>query len=191
MILLVGLGNPGSGYAATRHNVGFRVVDAFVARHGANGFRARFDGELTQLDVAGERVVILKPMTYMNRSGHSVRAALAFYKLAPATLLVVHDELDLEPGDVRLKFGGGEAGHNGLKSISEQLGTNEYARLRCGIGRAPGGASTTSDYVLSAFPLADQTVVEEMVGKAVEVIGHVIERGISSAMNVANRRPKP
>lgn len=134
--------------------------------------------------------MVLKPMTYMNRSGFSVRAALAFYKLEPSTLLVVHDELDLEPGDVRLKVGGGEAGHNGLKSISDQLGTNEYARLRCGIGRSPGGASTTSDYVLSPFPLADQALVEEMVNKAVEVIGHVIERGVSSAMNVANRKPK-
>lgn len=190
MILLVGLGNPGSRYADTRHNVGFRVVDRFAERHGSVGFRSRFEGELTQIDVFGERTIVLKPMTYMNRSGHAVQSALAFYKLATDSLLVVHDELDLEVGDVRLKVGGGEAGHNGLRSITEQLGTNEYARLRCGIGRSPAGTSTTSDYVLSGFPLADHALVEQMVDKAVEAIRHVIERGISSAMNVTNRKPK-
>lgn len=127
MILLVGLGNPGSRYADTRHNVGFRVVDKFAERHGSGGYRTRFEAETSQLDSAGERVVVLKPMTYMNRSGHSVRAALSFFKLAPDALIVVHDELDLELGDVRLKVGGGEAGHNGLRSITEQLGTNEFA----------------------------------------------------------------
>jgi peptidyl-tRNA hydrolase, PTH1 family len=190
VIFLVGLGNPGSRYADTRHNIGFRVVDRFAERHGSVGFRSRFEGELTQIDVFGERVAVLKPMTYMNRSGHAVQAAMAFYKLATDSLLVVHDELDLELGDVRLKLGGGEAGHNGLRSVTEQLGTNQYARLRCGIGRAASGASATSDYVLSGFSLADHEIVEQMVDKAVEAIRHVIERGMSSAMNVTNRKPK-
>ncbi len=190
MILLVGLGNPGPRYAATRHNIGFRVVDKFAERNRVLGFRSRFEAEFAQLDLAGERVYLLKPMTFMNCSGHSVRSALAFYKLEPADVLVVHDELDLELGDLRLKIGGGEAGHNGLRSISEQLGTNEYGRIRCGIGRAPGGASTAADYVLDGFSLADQPLVESLIDRAVEAIRHVIERGTSSAMNVTNRKPK-
>jgi PTH1 family peptidyl-tRNA hydrolase len=191
VILLVGLGNPGPRYAATRHNIGFRVVDAFAEQHRFAGFRSRFEAEFAQVDALGERIYLLKPMTYMNCSGHSVRAALGFYKLAPADVLVVHDELDLELGDLRLKVGGGEAGHNGLRSITEQLGTNEYARVRCGIGRSPGGASTGADYVLDGFSLAEQPLVESLIDKGVEAIRHVIERGISSAMNVTNRKPRP
>jgi peptidyl-tRNA hydrolase, PTH1 family len=190
VILLVGLGNPGPRYADTRHNTGFRVVDRFAERHRSLGFQRRFEAEFAQLDVLGERIYLLKPMTFMNRSGYSVRAALAFYKLESTDVLVVHDELDLELGDLRLKVGGGEAGHNGLRSITEQLGTSEYARLRCGIGRLTGGASTGADYVLDGFPLADQPLVEQLIDGAVEAIGHVIERGLSSAMNVTNRRPK-
>jgi PTH1 family peptidyl-tRNA hydrolase len=126
----------------------------------------------------------------MNRSGHSVRPALAFFKLTEKDLLVVHDELDLVPCELRLKQGGGEAGHNGLKSITEQLGTSDYARLRCGIGRSQGGKGTVADYVLDAFPLADQPLVEQMVDGAVEAIERVVKEGIASAMNVTNRKPK-
>lgn len=190
MILVVGLGNPGPRYHATRHNIGFRAVDRLVERHGAGGFRSRFEGEFTQLELQGERVVVLKPMTFMNRSGHSVRPALSFFKLTPSDLLVVHDELDLAPGELRLKQGGGEAGHNGLRSISEQLGTQDYARVRCGIGRSPGGPGTVADYVLDAFPLADQPLVEQTVDGAVEAIVRVVKEGMSSAMNVTNRKPK-
>lgn len=190
MILVVGLGNPGPRYQATRHNIGFRAVDRLVERHGSVGFRSRFEGEIAQLDLHGERLLVLKPQTYMNRSGHSVRPALAFFKLTEKDLLVVHDELDLVPYELRLKQGGGEAGHNGLKSITEQLGTSDYARLRCGIGRSQGGKGTVADYVLDAFPLADQPLVEQMVDGAVEAIERVVKEGISSAMNVTNRKPK-
>ncbi|MGC4069870.1 MAG: aminoacyl-tRNA hydrolase [Polyangiaceae bacterium] len=161
-----------------------------VERHGAVGFRSRFEGEFAQLDILGERVLVLKPQTFMNRSGHSVRPALGFFKLTEKDLLVVHDELDLSPGKIRLKMGGGEAGHNGLRSISEQLGSQNYARLRCGIGRSQGGPGTVADYVLDAFPPADQPLVEQMVDGAVEAIGRVIKEGISSAMNTTNRRSK-
>jgi PTH1 family peptidyl-tRNA hydrolase len=190
VILLVGLGNPGPRYAGTRHNIGFRVVDHFAEQHRAPGFRARFEGEFSQLDAFGERVYLLKPQTFMNRSGHSVRAALAFYKLEPSDVLVVHDELDLPLGEFRLKKGGGEAGHNGLRSITEQFGTSDYARLRCGIGRSEGETGTTADYVLDGFPLVDQPLVERMVEGAVQAIRLVIERDLSSAMNVTNRKPK-
>ena len=190
MILLVGLGNPGPRYAVTRHNIGFRVIDVFAERRGSAAFRSRFEGEFLQIDAFGERIYLLKPMTFMNRSGYSVRAAMAFYKLEAADILVVHDELDLELGDLRLKMGGGEAGHNGLRSITEQLGTCNYGRLRCGIGRAPGGPSTGADYVLDAFALADQPLVDQLIDGAVEAVRHVIERGLSSAMNVTNRKTK-
>jgi PTH1 family peptidyl-tRNA hydrolase len=190
VILVVGLGNPGPRYQATRHNIGFRAVDRLVERHGSAGFRSRFEGEFAQLDVSGERVVVLKPMTFMNRSGHSVRPAMAFFKLSPKDLLVVHDELDLALGDVRLKVGGGEAGHNGLRSISEQLGTSDYARLRCGIGRAQSGTGTVADYVLDGFPLADQALAEQMVDGATEALVRVVKDGIAVAMNQTNRRSK-
>lgn len=190
MILVVGLGNPGPRYQATRHNIGFRAVDRLVERHGSVGFRSRFEGEFAQLDISGERVVVLKPMTFMNRSGHSVRPAMAFFKLCAKELLVVHDELDLALGDVRLKLGGGEAGHNGLRSVSEQLGTSDYARLRCGIGRSQGGAGTVADYVLDGFPPADQALAEQMVDGAVEALVRVIKDGITVAMNQTNRRLK-
>lgn len=190
MILLVGLGNPGPRYAATRHNIGFRVVDRFVERRGVFAFRSGFEGETLQVDCFGQRVCVLKPMTYMNRSGHSVRAAVGFYKLTPSELIIVHDELDLPFGDLRLKMGGGHAGHNGLRSISEQLGTGDYMRLRCGIGRAADNSGSTADYVLNAFPSADEPLVEQLMGRAVEAIDHLIERGLSSAMNVTNRKPK-
>jgi PTH1 family peptidyl-tRNA hydrolase len=126
----------------------------------------------------------------MNRSGHSVRPALSYFKLTEKDLLVVHDELDLPPYELRLKLGGGEAGHNGLKSITEQLGTSDYARLRCGIGRSQGGKGTVADYVLDGFPLADQPLVEQMIDGAVEAIERVVKEGISSAMNVTNRKLK-
>jgi PTH1 family peptidyl-tRNA hydrolase len=190
VILVVGLGNPGPRYQETRHNIGFRAVERLVERHGSVGFRSRFEGEVAQLDVEGERLIVLKPQTFMNRSGHSVRPAMAFFKLTAKDLLVVHDELDLAPGDLRLKVGGGEAGHNGLRSITEQLGTSDYARLRCGIGRSSGGKGTVADYVLDAFPPADLPLVEQMVNGAVEAIVRVIKEGMSSAMNVTNRKPK-
>lgn len=190
MILVVGLGNPGPRYHATRHNIGFRAVDRLVERHGPFGFRSRFEGEFAQVDVSGERVIVLKPMTFMNRSGHSVRPALSFFKLTHKELLVVHDELDLAPGEIKLKQGGGEAGHNGLRSISEQLGTQDYARVRCGIGKSPGGPGTVADYVLDAFPLADQTLVEQMVEGAATAIVKVVTEGMSAAMNVTNRKPR-
>ena len=190
MILVVGLGNPGPRYHWTRHNIGFLAVDRLVERRGTGGFRSRFEGEIAQLDLLGERLMVLKPQTFMNRSGHSVRPALSYFKLTEKDLLVVHDELDLPPYELRLKLGGGEAGHNGLKSITEQLGTSDYARLRCGIGRSQGGKGTVADYVLDAFPLADQPLVEQMIDGAVEAIERVVKEGISSAMNVTNRKLK-
>ena len=145
MILVVGLGNPGPRYALTRHNAGFLVIDALSLSPLAKGqrvvpFQSRFEAQYAELELAGKRVGLLKPETFMNASGRSVRAAAGALKLDPEAVLVVHDELDLGFGELRLKSGGGDGGHRGVRSISAELGTPSYGRLRVGIGRPPEGA---------------------------------------------------
>ena len=192
MILVAGLGNPGPRYDATRHNVGFRIVDRWVNRHGFQAWRDKFEGQYTSVNWAnGERVIALKPMTFMNLSGFAVRAALNFFKLESSELLVVHDELDLPFGDFRLKLGGGDAGHNGIGSIIEQLGTDAFARLRFAIGRPPPDFSGSgADFALEGFPLAETSRVEELIETCSQVLDQVVEDGLSSAMNVSNRKKK-
>lgn len=160
MWLLVGLGNPGDKYANNRHNVGFMAIDAI-----ANGavsfpcFKSKFQSEMSEANVAGTRLVLLKPQTFMNESGQAVRKAAQFYKIPPERIVVIHDELDLKPGEVRLKKDGGLAGHNGLKSIKAHIGTADFWRFRVGIGH-PGEKSRVSGYVLSDFAKAEAPVVE-------------------------------
>jgi PTH1 family peptidyl-tRNA hydrolase len=192
VILIVGLGNPGSRYEATRHNVGFRIVDRWVNRQRQQVWREKFEGQFASINRAnGERVILLKPMTFMNLSGFSVRAASSFFKLEPAEILVVHDELDLPFGEFRLKLGGGDAGHNGIGSIIEQMGTDAFARLRFGIGRPPADfVGSGADFVLEGFPPADCSQVEELIDAASKVLDQVIDNGLSSAMNVSNRKKK-
>jgi len=192
VILVAGLGNPGPRYEATRHNAGFRVVDRWVERHGGASWRDKFEGQLASVDCkSGERVLVLKPMTFMNLSGHCVRAAMSFFKIDPANLLVVHDELDLPFGEYRLKQGGGAAGHNGVSSIIEQLGTDGFARLRFGIGRAPADfVGSVADFVLESFPLADRAQLTELIDTSSKVLDQVVNDGLSAAMNKSNRRKK-
>ena len=192
MILVAGLGNPGPRYEATRHNVGFRVVDRWVERHGGASWRDKFEGQLASVDCkSGERVLVLKPMTFMNLSGHCVRAAMSFFKIDPADLLLVHDELDLPFGEYRLKQGGGAAGHNGVSSVIEQLGTDAFARLRFGIGRAPADfVGSVADFVLESFPLADRAQLTELIDTSSKVLDQVVNDGLSAAMNKSNRRKK-
>lgn len=173
MKLIVGLGNPGGEYEETRHNVGFMVADGLREAFGLPIFARKCKGLASKGRVAGEDVVLLKPQTFMNLSGESVQAAVAFYKLKPADLLVIHDELDIAPGLLKFKVGGGDAGHNGLKSITSALGTADYARLRVGIGR-PVHKSQVSDYVLSPFSAEEAVVVAERVGWIVENIGKLM-----------------
>ena len=146
MHLVAGLGNPGPKYAGNRHNVGFMVVDELARRWGAPSFRSKCKGELTKVAVGGQDVVLLKPMTYMNRSGESVQAAMQFFKVPVGHVACIHDELDLELGVVRLKVGGGTAGHNGLRSVIQHCGSPDFLRCRVGIGRPergqPGAART-------------------------------------------------
>lgn len=188
-MIVVGLGNPGPEYAQTRHNLGFMVVDELAARAGGAAFRNKFQGELAESRVGGGPATLLKPQTYMNNSGRSVQAALAFYKLPPSELLVVHDELDLEFGDVRLKQGGGNAGHNGLKSITQSLGTPDYARLRVGIGKpSPGFGGSGADFVLEGFRAAEKAELGRLVERAADAVELVAKVGLAAAMNTTNRR---
>ena len=153
MQLWVGLGNPGARYAGNRHNIGFMVLDRIAADHGFSPWRARFQGMAAEGVIAGEKLALLKPGTFMNLSGQSVSEALRFYKLEPANMVVFHDELDLAPGKIKGKTGGGHAGHNGLRSIHDHVG-EAYGRIRLGIGH-PGHKDAVADYVLQDFAKTD------------------------------------
>jgi peptidyl-tRNA hydrolase, PTH1 family len=161
MLLIVGLGNPGAQYALHRHNVGFMAVDAIHRRHGFPPWRRRFQGELAEATLSGEKVLLLKPQTYMNESGRAVQAAAAFYKLQVANIVVIHDEVDLPPGKTRMKTGGGAAGHNGLRSIDAALGPG-YRRVRVGVGH-PGAKEAVPHYVLHDFAKADQDWLKPLI----------------------------
>ena len=161
MILIVGLGNPGQKYEKNRHNVGFMAVDRIAADHGFGPWRARFQGEVAEGRLGDLRVTLLRPGTFMNLSGQSVGEAMRYLKLSPDAVIVLHDELDLAPGKVRLKTGGGHAGHNGLRSIHQHIG-EEYRRLRIGIGH-PGHKDRVAGYVLSDFAKADQDWLDDLM----------------------------
>jgi PTH1 family peptidyl-tRNA hydrolase len=156
--LVVGLGNPGPEYAHQRHNVGFMAVDAIARIHGISPWRKRFAGDAAEGTIGGVKVLLLKPLTYMNDSGRAVQDAARFYKLGPEDVIVLHDELDLVPGKVRVKRGGGAAGHNGLRSTDAEIGP-DYLRVRIGIGH-PGDKSRVTPYVLSNFAKAEKPMVD-------------------------------
>jgi PTH1 family peptidyl-tRNA hydrolase len=160
MLLFVGLGNPGAKYARNRHNIGFMAVDEIARRHGFAPWRRRFQGETSEGTLDTERVILLKPTTYMNESGRSVQEAASFFKISPGDVTVFQDELELQPAKLRVKVGGGIAGHNGLRSISTHIG-NEYRRVRLGIGH-PGIKELVHGHVLSDFAKADMPWVEAL-----------------------------
>jgi PTH1 family peptidyl-tRNA hydrolase len=201
MRLLVGLGNPGAAYARHRHNIGFMAIDAIAAHHRLSTFRsrARFAAEIAEGTIEGLPVLAIKPATYMNESGRAVGALLHFHKLTPADAIVFHDELDLAPGRLRVKFGGGAAGHNGLRSLEAHIGA-DFWRVRLGIGH-PGDAALVSHFVLSDFSIADRDWLGPLIeGLAVEA--PLLLRGEDNAFmsKVAQRltparpkapRPKP
>ena len=162
MLLFVGLGNPGARYVGNRHNIGFMVVEAIAKRHGIGPFRRRFQGVSAEGPLGGERVLLLLPGTYMNDSGRAVAEAAHFYKLGLPDITVFHDEIELVPGKVRVKTGGGIAGHNGLRSISAHVG-NEYRRVRIGVGH-PGVKEMVHPHVLSDFAKSEQPWVEALCG---------------------------
>ena len=178
-LLVAGLGNPGGGYERTRHNMGFLVADELARRHDGS-FRSKFNGRLAEVRLDGLRVGILKPETYMNVSGKSVAAARKFFKVDPEDLLIVHDDVDLVPGRLQARLGGGLAGHNGLRSIAGALGTENFLRLRIGVGRPErGDPRPVADYVLSEFePEFD---VDALVMRAADAVEVIAADGLSEA----------
>ena len=190
MKLVVGLGNPGSKYVGTRHNIGFDVVDYLAAAPGVGRWRSRFEAQLTEAVEGTEQVLLLKPETFMNLSGRAVRAAADFYKLAPADLLVVCDDIALPLGKLRVRARGSDGGQKGLRSIQEHLGTDEYPRLRIGVG-APGEHLDASDHVLSRFKPGERKAVEEVVAQAAQAVLLWVRQGIDVCMNRVNGEPKP
>lgn len=161
MKLFVGLGNPGPKYSRTRHNIGFMAVDQIARDHGFPAFRSKFQGEITEGRVGSERVILLKPQTFMNLSGQSVGEAMRFYKLTPDDITIFHDEIDLAPNKVRLKTGGGHAGHNGLRSVHQHIGP-DYHRVRLGVGH-PGRKEAVPGYVLHDFAKADENWLDDVL----------------------------
>ena len=183
-LLVAGLGNPGREYERTRHNVGWLVADELARRHGGS-YRSKFSGRLADVRIDGKRVALLYPETYMNESGRSVGAAARFFKVPPEQTLLVHDDVDLDEGRLQARLGGGLAGHNGLRSIAQHLGTNDFLRLRIGVGRPErGDPRPVADYVLSPFdPSFD---VDALVARAADAVEAVAAEGLPAAQTKFN-----
>jgi PTH1 family peptidyl-tRNA hydrolase len=184
MFLVVGLGNPGKEYEGTRHNVGFELVDLLAQRSNAQRYKNELKAETTKTRIAGEEVMLVKPQTFMNLSGDSVQALAHYYKVTPAQIVVAHDELDFEPGVVRLKIGGGHGGNNGLRSIIANLGA-DFVRIRIGIGKPPS-ADRGADWVLSRFDKRSRSLIDEALVRSSEAIEAIMVRGAAKAMNEVN-----
>jgi PTH1 family peptidyl-tRNA hydrolase len=189
--LVVGLGNPGPSYAGHRHNVGFLVADELARRIGAGfsvpkGMRAEVaEGRLGPPGADSPRVVLVKPRTYMNESGGAVAKLLGYFKIDPEYLVVVHDELDLEPGQLRVKLGGGDNGHNGLRSIRGMLGTGDFYRVRIGVGRPPG-RQEAADFLLSNFPAGAREAVAVEVNRAADAVESLVDVGLERTQSAFN-----
>ncbi len=183
-LLVAGLGNPGREHERDRHNVGWMVIDELARRCDAS-FKSKFNGRVGETRVAGARVALLKPETYMNESGRSISAAARFFKVNPDDVLVVHDDVDLDPGRLQARLGGGLAGHNGLRSIAQALGTREFLRLRIGVGRpGRGDPRDVADYVLAAFEPHDDR--EGMVSRAADAVELLLAEGLDEAQRRFN-----
>jgi PTH1 family peptidyl-tRNA hydrolase len=183
-LLVAGLGNPGSEHARDRHNVGWMVVDELARRH-EGSFKAKFRGRLADVRVGDAKLVLLKPETYMNESGASIQAASSFYKLPPEQVLVVHDDVDFETGRLQARAGGGLAGHNGLRSFAQRLGSQDFLRLRIGVGRpGRGDQRPVADYVLSGFAAEDDA--EAIVGRAADAVECLVAEGLEETQRRFN-----
>jgi PTH1 family peptidyl-tRNA hydrolase len=185
-LLVAGLGNPGREYARNRHNVGWMVVDELARRHGGS-WRAKFNGQLAEIRIDGHKVALLKPETFMNDSGRAVQAAVKFFKLDPDAVLVVHDEGDLELGRLQARIGGGAGGHNGLRSVAQQLGTPDFMRLRVGVGRpGRGDQRKLADFVLADFRPEDDP--EALVRVAADAVETLDAEGLEAAQRAINAK---
>src|SRR3954447_22710455 len=181
--LVVGLGNPGPAFASHRHNIGYRVAEELARRMDARlrvarGMRAEVaEGRIGPVGSDNQRVIVARSRTFMNETGWGVRRLLSYYKLEPSSMIVVHDELDIDPGQLRVKFGGGDNGHNGLRSVRRSLGTGDFFRVRIGVGRPPGRQGP-ADFLLSNFPPSARTDVEIEVSRAADAVEHLVENGL-------------
>jgi PTH1 family peptidyl-tRNA hydrolase len=185
-LLVAGLGNPGREYARNRHNVGWMVVDELARRHGGS-WRAKFNGQLAEIRIDGHKVALLKPETFMNDSGRAIQAAVKFFKLEPDAVLVVHDEGDLELGRLQARIGGGAGGHNGLRSVAQQLGTPDFMRLRVGVGRpGRGDQRKLADFVLADFRPEDDP--EALVRVAADAVETLDAEGLEAAQRAINAK---
>lgn len=189
MLIFAGLGNPGAKYAGNRHNIGFMALDRIAADHGFGPWKARFQGEAAEGRLGGEKVLLLKPATFMNLSGQSVGEAMRFYKLAPEDVTVFHDELDLAPGKVRVKQGGGHAGHNGLRSLHSHIG-DAYRRVRLGIGH-PGRKELVTQYVLQDFAKSDRDWLDDLLRGLAEGAPELAAGRTDRFLNAVAQRTAP
>ena len=182
MFLIVGLGNPGVEYEATRHNVGFMVVDKLAEKYNFSAFKSKFDGLIAEGKIEGEKCFILKPQTFMNLSGNSVVKAATFYKILPEQIIVIHDDMDLQPSQLKAKLGGGTGGHNGLKSIDAHIGVN-YNRVRVGVGHPKGQGDEVINHVLSRFSKCDKELIDKNIQIIIDDIHILIKKGIAAFSN--------
>ena len=181
MLLFVGLGNPTPDSENNRHNVGFKIIDSVNKKFGLSKQKPKFKGLLTTGNVGDQKIYAIKPLTFMNNSGLSVAKVINFYKINPEEMLIIHDELDLAPGDIRLKNGGGHGGHNGLKSIINSIGTNNFWRLRIGIGH-PGDKNLVKSYVLKRPTKIEETEINDSIIKGYQILSHLINGSYEKAM---------
>lgn len=194
MKVVVGLGNPGSQYSGTRHNIGFDVIDALASGPGGGRFQRRFEADVAEATEGWEKVIYVKPLTFMNLSGRSVRQACDFYKVATADLLIICDDINLPLGQLRFRSGGSAGGHNGLKDIERHLSTQDYSRLRLGVGAPDRNREEVVDYVLARFKPSERDQVADMIIRACQAVGVWMKEGVEVCMNRFNapeKEPKP
>ena len=182
MFLIVGLGNPGAEYQNTRHNVGFMAADALADVYHFSAFKSKFDGLIAEGNIDGEKCLLLKPQTYMNLSGNSVIKVASFYKILPEQIIVIHDDMDLQPSQIKAKCGGGTGGHNGLKSIDAHIGQN-YNRIRLGVGHPQGSGEAVVNHVLSRFSKTDAELLAHNIDVVVKDISILLKRGVAAFSN--------
>jgi PTH1 family peptidyl-tRNA hydrolase len=185
-VLVAGLGNPGPQYAKNRHNYGYLVLDEMAASAGVAGWQEKFSGQFLRTNLAGNKLLLLKPMTYMNLSGRSVARAVHFFRIPVENVIVIHDDLDLPYDEIRIKKGGGTAGHKGIASIAQELGDTGFVRVRMGIGRPVHGEVV--NYVLDNFSIEENATLVENVIRGSEVINCIVSCGLTTAMNRFNKR---
>ncbi len=188
MYLIVGLGNPGRQYEATRHNMGFDTIDELVEKHRIPQAGVKFNAMYGRGIIGGERVILMKPLSYMNLSGGPVRQMADYFKIDPETeLIVIYDDIDLDPGQLRIRKQGSAGGHNGMKDLIRQLGTQKFLRVKVGVGAKPNGWDL-ADYVLGRFSASERKLVDEAIGRAADAVEMILSQGADAAMNEYNRK---